>query len=186
MSDQDFGEFYLRRRVVPDFIYDAARLYHLVLVGYSANDAPMRYLLNAVAADSQRFDDLKERFIFVGANPADAVALEDWKGRGITPIHYDSSNEHHELRKILERWTTLSVQNSKRTTIEAKEIRRIVRHPRASAEEHDRDLFEHLFRRGNASERRHLSALASNAKAEIGWLDAIIKICTEFERTSMP
>lgn len=33
LSDQDFGEFYLRRRVVPDFIYDAARLYHLVLVG---------------------------------------------------------------------------------------------------------------------------------------------------------
>lgn len=35
LSDQDFGEFYLRRRVVPDFIYDAARLYHLVLVGYA-------------------------------------------------------------------------------------------------------------------------------------------------------
>ena len=54
MTDRDFGEFYLRRRVVPDFIYDAARLFHLVLVGYSANDAPMRYLLNAVAADGSR------------------------------------------------------------------------------------------------------------------------------------
>ena len=41
VTDQDFGDFYLRRRVVPDFIYDAARLYHLVLVGYSANDPPM-------------------------------------------------------------------------------------------------------------------------------------------------
>ena len=39
------------RRVVPDLIYDAARLFNLVLVGYSANDPPMRYLLNAVAAD---------------------------------------------------------------------------------------------------------------------------------------
>jgi SIR2-like domain len=35
LSDRDFGEFYLRRRVVPDFIYDAARLFHLVLVGYT-------------------------------------------------------------------------------------------------------------------------------------------------------
>jgi hypothetical protein len=52
LTDHDFGEFYLRRRVVPDFIYDAARLFHLVLVGYSANDAPMRYLLNAVAAEA--------------------------------------------------------------------------------------------------------------------------------------
>jgi hypothetical protein len=46
LSDRDFGEFYLRRRVVPDFIYDAARLFNLVLVGYSANDPPMRYLLS--------------------------------------------------------------------------------------------------------------------------------------------
>lgn len=26
LSDQDFGEFYLRRRGIPDFIYDAERL----------------------------------------------------------------------------------------------------------------------------------------------------------------
>ncbi len=32
LTDQDFGEFYLRRRVVPDFIYDAARLFNIVLV----------------------------------------------------------------------------------------------------------------------------------------------------------
>ncbi len=59
LSDQDFGEVYLRRRVVPDFIYDAACLYHLVLVGYSANDAPMRYLLNAVACQTLSADFAK-------------------------------------------------------------------------------------------------------------------------------
>ena len=51
LTDQDFGEFYLRRRVVPDLISDAARLFHLVLVGYRADDPPMRYLLHAVAAE---------------------------------------------------------------------------------------------------------------------------------------
>jgi hypothetical protein len=75
LSDQDFGEFYMRRRVVPDFIYDAARLFHLVLVGYSLNDPPMRYLLNAVAADGTRFDDLKERFIFFGTSSPDPVVI---------------------------------------------------------------------------------------------------------------
>ena len=64
LTDQDIGEFYLRRRVVPDFIYDAARLFNLVLVGYSANDPPMRYLLNAVAADETKFDDLRDRYVF--------------------------------------------------------------------------------------------------------------------------
>ena len=94
VTDQDFGEFYLRRQVVPEFIYEAARLFCLVLVGYSANDPPMRYLLNAVAADGNRFNDLQERFAFVGTNEvADPVLMEDWRARGITPIAYDSANK---------------------------------------------------------------------------------------------
>ncbi|MBM4289666.1 MAG: hypothetical protein FJ135_16260 [Deltaproteobacteria bacterium] len=93
LTDQDFGEFYLRRPVVPDFIYDAARLFHLVLVGYSANDPPMRYLLNAVAADGTRFSEIKERFSFVPTNTSDSELLEDWRGRGITPIPYGGQGE---------------------------------------------------------------------------------------------
>jgi hypothetical protein len=132
LTDQDFGEFYLRRRVVPDFIYDAARLFHLVLVGYSANDPPMRYLLNAVAADGTRFDDLKERFTFFGTDSPDPVALEDWKARGITPIYYDGKGGHVTLRTTLDRWAELSAINGRKRTIDA-EIRRIVKFTRATA-----------------------------------------------------
>lgn len=185
LSDQDFGEYYLRRRMVPDFIYDAARLFHLVLVGYSANDPPMRYLLNAVAADGTRFDDLKERFTFFGTSTPDPVALEDWKARGITPIHYDEKNNHTVLRETLERWSKLSAINGKKETVDT-EIRRIVKTTRIDASEPDRDLFEHLFRRSNASERIHLSTLASAAKADFGWLDAIVKISAETLRGRKP
>lgn len=181
LSDQDFGEFYLRRRVVPDFIYDAARLFHLVLVGYSASDPPMRYLLNAVAADGTRFDDLKERFTFFGTNAPDPVALEDWKGRGITPIRYDSGGDHSALRATLERWAELSAINGRRDRVDA-EMRRIVKAPRHSAADEDRDLFDHFIRRSNTSERVRLSALASDAKADLGWLDAIVEISAEKER----
>jgi NAD-dependent SIR2 family protein deacetylase len=181
LSDQDFGEFYLRRRVVPNFIYDAARLYHLVLVGYSANDPPMRYLLNAVAADGKRVEDLKERFTFFGSNSPDAVALADWNGRGITPIHYDSANGHDALRATLARWAALSAINGKKEIIDA-ELRKIVKTSRPAAKESDRDLFDHLFRRSNASERVRLSALISEAKAEVEWLDAVVNICAEAER----
>ena len=181
LSDQDFGEFYLRRRVVPDFIYDAARLFHLVLVGYSANDPPMRYLLNAVAADGSRFDDLKERFTFFGTDAPDPVALEDWKARGITPIHYGANGNHSALHATLERWAELSAINGKKRTIDAV-IRRIVKSPRATVSDPDRDLFDHLIRRSNASERVRLSTVASGANADLGWLDAIIKIGTEKEQ----
>ena len=181
VTDHDFGEFYLRRRVVADFIYDAARLYHLVLVGYSANDPPMRYLLNAVAADGTRFDDLKERFTFVGTNPPDPVGLEDWKGRGITPIHYDSNNGHSALHDTLQRWAALSAINGKKSLVDD-ELKRIVRVKRDTAEDSDRDLFDHLIRRSDPTERVRLSALASKAKADLGWLDAIAAIATENNR----
>lgn len=181
VTDQDFGEYYLRRRVVPDFIYDAARLFHLVLVGYSANDPPMRYLLNAVAADGTRFLDLKERFTFFGMDAVDPVELEDWKGRGITPIPYSAADGHRDLLSVLKRWADLSRSDGKRKGVDS-EIKRISekRHGEASAE--DRDLFDFLFRRSDPSERARLSALASAQKADLAWLDAIAAVALEADR----
>lgn len=178
VTDQDFGEFYLRRRAIPDFIYDAARLFHIVLVGYSANDAPMRYLLNAVAADVARFDDLKERFSFVGMSwPPDPVEVLDWRGRGITPIPYSSENNHAVLGPCLERWADLSV-NGTRAALES-ELSRIVRTPVAEASQSDRDVFEHLFRRSSVSERTRMSALVSSAQGGFDWLDTMLSAVRE-------
>ncbi|MBV6656800.1 MAG: SIR2 family protein [Devosiaceae bacterium] len=183
VSDQDFGEFYLRRRVVPDFIYDAARLFNLVLVGYSANDPPMRYLLNAVAADGSRFDDLKERFTFTSSS--DGVILEDWRGRGITPITYDPSQEHKALRTTLERWAELSAINGKPERI-ATELKRIVTADHANATEAERDLFDHLIRRSNPAERAQFSNLVSKCGADIGWLNAILAVSENDARAQKP
>lgn len=181
VTDQDFGEFYLRRRSVSEFIYDAARLFHLVLVGYSANDPPMRYLLNAVAADGARFDDLKERFTFFGMDEGDPVALEDWKGRGITPIPYDATDRHCVLRLMLERWAKISAINGPRNFVAA-EVRRIVRQSRRDASDADRDLFDHLMRRGNANERIRLAETARKAKAGLDWFDAVAAVLAEGRR----
>lgn len=178
VTDHDFGEFYLRRRTVPDFIYDAARLFHLVLIGYSANDPPMRYLLNAVAADGARFDDLKERFTFVGQEVPDPVADEDWKGRGITPVSYDSKDKHAALLKTLDRWASLSAVNGDPKVVDS-EVKRIAKFKRNEAVDADRDLFDHLIRRSDNTTRIRLTRLASKAGADLGWLDAIIAIGTE-------
>jgi hypothetical protein len=179
LTDHDFGEFYLRRRVVPDLIYDAARLFHLVLVGYSANDAPMRYLLNAVAADGFRFDDLKERFAFVGEDQiGNDVQLEDWKGRGITPISYPTMNGHAAVAMTLSRWAAIA-PGRPTTRIVDRELRRIVRQPRGVASEVDRDLFDHFIRRSGRQERNRLAALISSRQAHLDWLDAINAVSRE-------
>lgn len=176
LSDQDFGEFYLRRRTVSDFIYDAARLFNLVLVGYSANDPPMRYLLNAIAADGSRFDDLKERFAFIGSDTLDPIALEDWRGRGIVPIHYNATGGHSNLLGALQRWAALSAVNGKRNVLD-KELKRIVRVSRSDASEADRDLFDHLVRRITSSnERMRVATMLSKRGADFGWLDAMAEI----------
>ena len=186
LTDQDFGEYYLRRRVVPDLIYDAARLFHLVLVGYSANDPPMRYLLDAIAAEEGRFDDLKERFVFVSSAETGAVALEDWRARGVVPIRYDDPDQDHKVvLRTLQRWADLSAINGKQQFVH-REIRRIVKSRRAEAPDADRGLFDHLFRRASPDERVHLAEVASAAGAEPAWLDAILLGSAERKRQPKP
>lgn len=176
VSDQDFGEYYFRRRVVPDLIYDAARLYNLVFVGYSANDPPMRYLLNAVAADVTHFPDLKERFIFVPADKDNLVALEDWRTRGITPIRYESDGkDHSQLEHTLVQWALFSSINRKRSHIDHV-MRDIVKTSRTEARDEQRDLFDHIIRRSDPQERHRLSALVSRHGADLGWLDAVVDV----------
>ena len=186
ISDQDLGEFYLRRRIVPDLIYDVARLYNLVLVGYSANDPPMRYLLNAVAADVASFSDLKERFIFVGMDEDDPVGLEDWKARGITPIQYKSQGkDHSQLQRTLAKWAELSAINGNKSRVD-RELKKIVKVKRAEASQEDRDSFDHFIRRSDTNERIRLSKLVSKHKADLGWLDAILAVSSEESRESHP
>src|SRR5258706_11861483 len=111
--------------------------------------------------------------------PPDPVAIEDWKGRGITPIPYDSLADHVALAKTLSRWSDLSAINGDSKEVDAL-VRRLVKNPRATAEEEDRDLFDHLFRRSAVPERLRLASLASKSGAEIAWLDAIADIGHEF------
>lgn len=178
VTDRDFGEYYLRHRMVPDLIYDAARLFNLVLVGYSANDPPMRYLLNAVAADGEKFRDLKERFVFLAQDKHDPISLEDWRGRGITPIPYDPNVGHRALTQTIQRWAKLSAVNGNPRHLDA-EIRRIVRTAREDVPDNDRDLFDHLIRRSNVNECVRLAKLASKSKADISWVDAISEVSAE-------
>jgi hypothetical protein len=186
LTDRDFGEQYLRRRGIPDFVYDAARIFHVVFVGYSANDPPMRYLLNAVAADGLRFPDLKERFAFVPTAPAQddagraalAAEMAMWVGRGITPIPYDKSDGHRALTGVLAAWAALSPHEDKGAPVD-REIRRVLRLERAGASEASRELFAHLFRRGSPEEQVRLAALGRNTRCDPAWLDGMLEIVRE-------
>jgi hypothetical protein len=111
----------------------------------------------------------------------DPIALDDWRGRGITPIHYDAGNGHSALLSVLRRWAELSAINGKKNAVD-NELIRIVRGNRGTASEADCDLFDHLVRRSNSNERVRLATLASKRGADLGWLDAIAEIASEDDR----
>lgn len=127
------------------------------------------------------FDDLKERYTFVSQTTRDPIDLEDWKGRGITPIPYDPAENHTKLLETLERWADLSANHCKKGLVEA-EVKRVARMTRNSASDSDRDLFDHLIRRSDPNERIRLSELASKQTADLGWLDAIAGVVSEKDR----
>lgn len=179
LTEQDFGEYYLRRRTAPDFLYDALRLYDLVFVGYSVNDPPMQYLMSAVAADAQRYPDLGKRYILVGCGEPDEVEREDWHARGFLPVFYDNKEKHRALGHTLEQWAKHSAINGQPRSINAR-IKRIASCSRDRCSDADRDLFDHLYRRSNSGERENICRLIT--KADLSWLTAINEI--ERERVS--
>ena len=186
LTDQDFGEFYLRRRVIADLLYDAARIYHLVLVGYTASDPPVRYLLDAISADDARFSDLKERFVFVSCEgrEADEVTLADWKGRGLTPIPYSSSEGHRELGVTLATWADLfektQLLEEGGETITERRVRelvgRITARPLREASDRERGLFDHVIRRERRTRRAQLARYLGGLRRDYGWLDRMLEV----------
>ena len=55
LTSADYGDAYMRSGWASRFLFDLARCKAIVLVGYSANDAPVRYFLNVLEADRARF-----------------------------------------------------------------------------------------------------------------------------------
>jgi hypothetical protein len=65
------------------------RIHTLVLVGYAAEDAALRLLLETLDADRDRFRDLKRIYaIEKRSDHSDSL----WKAKGISPIEFSDYN----------------------------------------------------------------------------------------------
>jgi NAD-dependent SIR2 family protein deacetylase len=173
LTDQDFGDVYLRRRIASDFIYDASRIFNLVLVGYSLGDAPMRYLLNAIASDENHFSDIKTRYAFVPVDTVNRHVIEaDWRNRGIIPISYDQADQHAALQTLLKKWADcVPVSGDQIATI--KHISRLTRTPLTQASKSAQSVFRYLVRRVGHTERQNIALHLTAKKRHFSWLDEI-------------
>jgi hypothetical protein len=85
LTSADFGDAYLRSGWASRYIEDRMRLGTLVLVGYGADDAAMRLLLETLDADRDRFRDLHDIYA-IETGTAESASL--WKAKGIKPIEF--------------------------------------------------------------------------------------------------
>lgn len=185
LTDQDFGDNYLRRQTITSFLYDAARIFRLVLVGYSANDSPVRYLLNAIAADERHFVDLKPRYAFVGCSVGDTRTPTEWRARGITPIPYDKANGHQALGDVLVEWSKSipTTANAHNLAARLKAIAKIL--PDSPEGTLAVPVLEYLARRSSNTERRELAKALSDAGAHPSWLTVLNGLAREDARSAV-
>lgn len=98
LTSADFGDAYLRDGWASAYIEDRMRLGTLVLIGYAAEDAAMRLLLETLDADRDRFRDLRDIYA-IERRTADSTSL--WKAKGIKPIEF---SDHDAIYRSLSEW----------------------------------------------------------------------------------
>ncbi|MBI1651383.1 SIR2 family protein [Hyphomicrobium sulfonivorans] len=91
LTSADYGDAYLRSGWAARFLYDLARTRMIVLVGYSASDAPVRYILNILEADRERFPDLKTIYVLDQAKPDTPSPSAAWDAIAVEPILFTVS-----------------------------------------------------------------------------------------------
>ncbi|TVR84889.1 MAG: hypothetical protein EA405_00395 [Rhodospirillales bacterium] len=89
LTSAEFGDAYLRSGWASRYVYDLVRAYTVVLVGYQADDPPMRYLLEVLEADRQRYTDLRRVYAFAKIDGDEALTRALWEGKGVVPILHD-------------------------------------------------------------------------------------------------
>ncbi|BEN29015.1 SIR2 family protein [Serratia marcescens] len=97
LSSADFGRAYLSEGWATNFIKLLLERYIVVLVGYQAEDPPVKYLLQGLNHDGQY--DRSRLYAFDRGLAEDIEAK--WRDRGVTAIAY---SDHPALWKTLEAW----------------------------------------------------------------------------------
>ncbi|MEG3153514.1 SIR2 family protein [Sphingomonas sp. RB1R13] len=88
VTSADYGDAYMRAGWASRFLFDLSRCKTIVLVGYSAGDAPVRYFLNVLEADRERFPDLRPVYAVDGVTSREHADVR-WAALAVEPIAYE-------------------------------------------------------------------------------------------------
>ncbi|PHR56295.1 MAG: hypothetical protein COA43_14140 [Robiginitomaculum sp.] len=99
LSSAEFGQAYLADGWATNFIKTMLQTHTIVFLGYSADDPPVRYLLEALG----RFNTGSQSvYAFQSGTQSDAEG--QWSHKGVTAIAYNPENRHLALWDTLRLW----------------------------------------------------------------------------------
>ncbi|WP_262730906.1 SIR2 family protein [Alloalcanivorax marinus] len=99
LSSSEFGRAYLSDGWATEFIRKILGNYVVLFVGYTADDPPVQYLLEALSRASGK---LENAYAFQAGDHNDAAAR--WRHKGVKAISYSPDNEHASLWQSLDAW----------------------------------------------------------------------------------
>jgi hypothetical protein len=148
LTSADYGDAYMRSGWASRFLFDLVRCKTIVLLGYSASDAPVRYFLSVLAADRARFPALNPVYAFDAVFEDLAEADVRWRALAVEPIPYrafrDPGTQDEDHAALYDDLVRLAD---------------VVERPKASRRE-----------RGQALLRRELGTLNAIETKEVDWL----------------
>lgn len=99
LSSGDFGRAYLSDGWATTFIQSLLGKYSIVFIGYSADDPPVQYLLEALKGK----DTAGKMYAFQSGTSAAATSL--WENKGVHAIAYSDADHHDALWSTLSKWS---------------------------------------------------------------------------------
>lgn len=135
LSSAEFGSAYLVNGWAREFIRETFVRHTTVFVGYSADDPPVRYLLEGLQQG-----DVRPRPMYAFHTDGDDGARADWFQKGVVPITYDPSHGHAALWSTLEGWSKRAIDSDAWRS----RILRLARRGPARLKPHERGMVAHI------------------------------------------
>ena len=108
LTSGDFGLAYLTERWAARFVSELFRNYMVCFVGYSINDAVLRYMMDALAADRMLGEVTPQAYALGDCEPGEETSKAiEWEAKGVAPILYEKpfgSHDHSALHRTLKVW----------------------------------------------------------------------------------
>jgi hypothetical protein len=106
LSSSEFGRAYLSDGWATSFFREILARYVVVFVGYTADDPPVQYLLEALNKELAKLENV---YAFQAGGLTDAAAR--WQHKGVKAIAYEVSSEHSALWRTLEAWAVRAIDS---------------------------------------------------------------------------